>query len=359
MLPDCPATHPFNLYGDADEYPCDCHASTPVHSLETSGIGPDNLPQLFRHSGWQRQRLQVYEALRDAHASPSSRDAFAYCGATCYVLAKKSDPSNIKLAASCCHNRFCRPCANTRSRTIAANVAAKLGTHTARFLTFTLRHNDAPLKSQIDRLYSAFKRLRATVLWKRTQKGGVAFLEVKKSTRSGSWHPHLHVLSTGKYIDGQLLSHAWKNITRDSWIVDVRLIKSAAVAVSYVTKYASKPFDPSLFDDHETLVEAIKALRGTRMALSFGNWKGLQMTETPDKDAWDFLDTLEGLCERAAQGDEKAEKIVLAACGQRGKLLIERAGQKAVPRMNVGHPPIPDPQLYLLPDPHPSYGRYP
>lgn len=344
------ATHapPWTLDGDREEYPAESRKRTPLDPLETSGFGPDNLSQTFRHSGWVRQRRLVYEALREAGCSPASRDAFAYCGSTCFVLQAKNDPTNLKLAASCCHGRFCKPCANARSRTIAMNVAQYLDRGQCRFVTLTLKHNNRPLAENIHRLYAGFKTLRKGQLWKSTQRGGVAFLEIKRSRDRQSWHPHFHVLTQGKWIDGQKLSNAWKHITTDSFIVDVRIVNEQKTVIEYVTKYASKPFDPTLYENQPTLVEAIKALEGRRMALTFGNWKGLQMTEKPDKEAWEFLDTLEGLCRRAAMGDNQARAIIVTACGRRGIQLIEEAGKQVVPRMNVGRPPTPDPALYLF-----------
>lgn len=343
-----PRPHTWTFESHPDECTPDTRKPTLLGPLETSGFGPQNLASSFRHSGWARQRTQVYEALREAGVPPSRRDNFAYCGANCYVVRSKTDPTTCKLAASCCHDRFCKPCGNGRSRTIAANVVKYLPHARCRFITLTLRHNERPLHEEIERLYTAFKQLRKTELWKHTQRGGVAFLEIKRSRDRQSWHPHFHVLATGKFIDGQKLSNAWKHITKDSFITDVRLVRDEKTVIEYVTKYASKPFDPTLYENQTVLVEAIQALQGRRMAIAFGTWKGLQMTEKIDKDAWEFLDTLEGLCHRAAAGDNAARAIILAACGERGIQLIEQAGKKVVPRMNLGRPPTPDPDLYLI-----------
>lgn len=322
--------------------------ATPLDALETSGFHSEALAETFRHSGWARLRRRVHDAMDATGQSIARRDAFRTCGANCYVLQAKNDPTNLKLAASCCHDRFCLPCANSRSRTIAANVAPYLKGAPIRFITLTLRHNDSPLSVEIERLYRCFKELRKHPLWKNTQRGGAAFLEIKRSRDRKSWHPHFHVVSQGKFIDLARLQLLWKSITKDSWIVDVRLVRNAENVTQYVTKYASKPFDGTLFESPDTLAEAMIALQGRRMIVTFGNWKGLQMTEKPNNDAWDFLDTLEGLLHRAAAGDVAAEKIVNAVCGEKAKALIEKAGRHTPARMNVGRPPTPDPELYLI-----------
>jgi hypothetical protein len=339
---------PWTFDSHPDENQSGSDASTHLDGKETSGQETLSLPLSFRHSGWQRQRKQVAYALHDAGTPFSRREQFHYCGSNCFVLRSKTDPNTHRLAASCCHDRFCLPCGQGRSRTIAANIAPLLSRGQTRFITLTLRHNAARLSGEINRLYECFKKLRKTLLWKRTQVGGVAFLEVKRSRDRESWHPHFHILSQGKYIDVLHLQRTWKEITGDSWIVDVRAIKNEASVMQYVTKYASKPFDPTLYETHETLVEAIQALQGKRMIVTYGNWKGLQMTEKPTEDQWEFLDTLEGIACKAKAGDAAAMKILKAVCGDKAERMIALAADHIPERMNTGHPPIPNPQLYLL-----------
>jgi hypothetical protein len=184
-------------------------------------------------------------------------------------------------------------------------------------VTLTLKHNEQGLTGEVERLYSAFKTLRKNPFWKKTQTGGIAFLEIKRSRDRQSWHPHFHIVTQGKRIDSRKLSALWKKITTDSFIVDVRPVRDDVEVVRYITKYASKPFDPTLFESQPVLQEAILALAGRRMAITYGDWKGLKMTTKPDADAWDFLDTLEGIAQRALAGDSKAYAILHAVCGQR------------------------------------------
>lgn len=335
---------------DAGEYPCTCERHTPLDGLETSELGRGSLGEVFRHSGWARLRRMVYAALIRTMQPPNTCLNFRYCGSECWVLQSKTDPQNVKLAASCCHHRFCLPCANNRANTIARNVTAYLHGAPIRFITLTLKQNEFPLTHNINRIYESFKKLRKTKLWKSTQRGGVGFLEVKRSRDRQAWNVHLHVISQGKWVDGQKLAMAWRAITGDSFIVDIRLVENPHHVIRYVTKYASKPFDPTLYESEEALDEAIQALHGKRMALTYGNWKGLQMTETPDKDAWDFLDTLEGIARKAAEGDNAALRILEKVCGDRTEWFIARVARDVIPRMNPTRPPTPDPQLYIIHD---------
>jgi len=287
----------------------------PLACTETLSVG-------FRHSCWRGRRQLVYDAMRRTGVPASRLSAFRECGAECYVLRSTADPSVYRIAASCCKDRFCLPCGTNRSRSIAAAVMAAMAGAPCRFVTLTLRTNCLTLHDQLIRLYRAFAKLRKTPLWKRTQTGGIAFLEVKRSKNGEHWHPHFHILTQGKYLPVQKLSDVWLQITGDSHIVDVRLVRDAGTATTYVTKYASKPLDSTIFVVNAYLDEAMTALHAKRMVLTFGTWKGLNPTDSPDPGAWERLDTLEGMLIRAAQHDPEAERIIYALTGSQAPSLI-------------------------------------
>jgi len=329
---------------------------TSLDTLETSGIGSQNLAETFRHSGWARRRKLVWQALNYSGATPSQRSAFGSCGAYCRVLVSITDPEDVRLAATCCHNRFCLPCAQTRSHTIAANVLPHVQRGQCRFITLTLRHSEDRLATQIDRLYQCFKLLRCDPLWRETQTGGVAFLEIKRSS-AGHWHPHFHVISQGSYIDVRELSAAWRQITGDSFIVDIRYVRDEGQVLRYVTKYASKPFDSTLFESSAVLIDAMTALKGRRMALAYGSWKGLQMTEKPDPQHWRDLGSLEEMLYEAARGDEQARQYIRRVCGDKADVMIGMARRLLPGAPARPHPPPSDAQLWLL-EPPTAYERF-
>ncbi|KKM62827.1 hypothetical protein LCGC14_1517790, partial [marine sediment metagenome] len=105
---------------------------------------------------------------------------------------------------------------------MAARVAELSADREVRFITLTLRINWEPLGDQVTRLMRCFARLRRRVLWKSTQFGGVAFLELKRRPHNHTWHPHVHIISEGLWIEKRDLSKAWLEITGDSFIVKVK-----------------------------------------------------------------------------------------------------------------------------------------
>ena len=264
----------------------------------------------FRHAGWQRDRVRVHRAMAAAGFPKTRLERFAVCGHNAWVVQHPDDPNVYRIHANTCRDRYCLPCGHARARTFAANLAAIVGRSTFRFITLTLKHNCAPLRTQIDRLFASFRRLRQTAIWKASQTGGVTFLEVKRSSGATGWHPHLHILARGRYLKKRFLSAAWHTVTGDSFIVDITLVKHADEVTRYVTKYASKPMDASIFRDADVLPEALQALKGRRLVSSFGDLRGEQLVLPTDSVDWIPVDTLARICVAARNGDSNAIVIM-------------------------------------------------
>jgi hypothetical protein len=209
-----------------------------------------------------------------------------------------------------CKDRFCSPCGKERSRLIASNLAAALGDRPSRFITLTLKGSDQHLDEIVNRLLKCFARLRRRSAWATTQAGGAYFLEIKWNSERRQWHPHLHILSRGRFIDQRELSHAWHCVTKDSVIVDVRLVRSGRMAAAYVAKYASKGLQGNYTNDPDKLQEAITCLSGRRMVSTFGDWRGLELTAQTEADDWECLGSLQSFLDRARAHDPEAVRIL-------------------------------------------------
>jgi len=264
----------------------------------------------WRHSGWAPTRTRVWRALNDAGVSGSRLDRFEECGLHAWVLESVTEPGTYRLASDKCHDRFCLPCGQERSRTIASNVIAHLRKREARFLTLTLKARQEPLAHTITRLYKAFARLRQRKFWKQKAKGGVAFLEVKRSKDRNHWHVHLHALVQGRYMDKRVLSRTWHAITGDSYVIDIRQVKNPDEATHYVAKYASKPLDPTATREPTALAECVAALQHRRLCLTFGSWQGIELTTAPDTGEWVSLVSLEQLLTDAKAGHPESRQIL-------------------------------------------------
>jgi len=133
-------------------------------------------------------------------------------------------------------------------------------------LTLTIRRTDS-LRACVDRILTAWRLLRTRIVRRyKTDKrhfGGFASVEVAGAV-------HLHALVHMPFVPQAWLSKVWKQLTRDSFVVDVRQIHGGTrVAAAYVTKYVVKTVDPALG------VRVWLAVRGRQIHRAFGVCVGL------------------------------------------------------------------------------------
>ena len=286
------------------------------HAASSAPLSYAPTPQInFRHSHWAINRARVAAGLAAAGLPESRQSAFSHCGSGAWVWVRPGDKPEYRVTSDHCHDRWCQPCATARSRTIANNLSRALGNQQCRLLTLTVRSVGEPLTELLDLLYDSFRRLRRRPLWRQAVLGSIAFCELTLGKDGNRWHPHLHVILTGSYLPQAELSAAWREITVNSHIVDIRPIHSNETTVRYVAKYASKPLCPTLARNHDRLTEAILALQGRRLCLTTGCWRGLKLTDTDadsdlEADGWLPLMSLTDLYTRAHCGDSAAQTLV-------------------------------------------------
>ena len=143
-----------------------------------------------------------------------------------------------------------------------------------------------------------------------TLAGGAAWLELKLASDHTHWHPHLHVLHEGRYIEQGWLATDWHRITGDSYIVDVRNIKGHRDVVRYVTSYASKPLGLALTHHRSMLIEALADMTARRLMTTFGSWRGLKLCAHSPAIDWQPIAPLAELLIRAAAGDPWADNLL-------------------------------------------------
>ena len=178
-----------------------------------------------------------------------------------------------------CENRFCPVCNKSRMmRTrrrlqwLMKRIRIKTG-YSLKFLTLTMpTHHDC--ERQVDKLISAFRKLRQTKYWKKNVEGGVFCIEVKRSKDPRFWHVHMHIIMSSRYIDltkTGFLRRKWLRLVGG---VSIRLdpVFKRSNLVGYITKYLTKT-DLSEAD----AVIASRALKGRRLYQPFGCWHGFAL----------------------------------------------------------------------------------
>lgn len=266
----------------------------------------------FRHSSWAIRRIQTLAALERTGTSEQRIDRFVNCGSGAFLY-RSAGGDDLTIRCNKCHDRWCLACARDRAATITNALLSAMSAKTCRFITFTLRHSNTPLADQIDRLYRSFSTLRRRRSWCDNVQGGAAFLEVKVG-RDGRWHPHLHCVVQGRWWEQKEISSEWHAVTGDSSVVDVRKINDDGEAAGYVTKYVTKPASSDVYASTDRLDEMMVALRGRRLCMTFGSWRGISLEPDNSSDVeWVAVGSLFTLRSRASYGDADAQRWLDAA----------------------------------------------
>lgn len=283
-----------------------------IHYVDGPDITEDEA--WFRHYNWAEKRKRVREAIATTTTSRNALASFDNCGSDCAI--EWSEVKQKHRVIGCyCHNRHCEPCMRAKSALITQNLRDQMKKSEKkqhRFITLTLRHSDAPLKDQIKRLYSCYKSLRGRPEWKSSQKGGAATLEVKWIPKTSKWHPHLHIISQGNYLNTYWLSQTWKDITGDSHVVDIRLISADKDVAYYVGKYVTKGTNQEVWDDPTVAAEWVKSVKGVRMCATFGTWRGFKLLARAKevKGEWTHVASLASMVRRAQAGEVHALELL-------------------------------------------------
>lgn len=264
----------------------------------------------FRHSYWRRHRARISAALNRLYPDDPRSEAFDGCGTGAWVMADPEDAEHVRINAAYCHDRFCAPCQHARGENIRYNLTDFIKDKDVRLLTLTVASDGQPLAKMIAHLYKSFAALRRTTLWQSHVTGGLAVLEVKRSARLPRWHPHLHVLIEGTYLEQGHLTVLWHAITKTSFILDIRKATRPDHTAAYVVKYITKPTALKFTNHPNLLDECIVAMRGRRTLLQFGTWYGISLTSDPVQILWQPVAPLHDIITRAARFEPFAIRML-------------------------------------------------
>lgn len=289
----------------------------PVDGTPYAGPTLPDAPELnWRHRDWQPVRRRIYRALHSAGLSDRTLARFAWCGSNAWIEHHPTDPERLRVRCHKCRSRWCLPCSRERAARLWRQLTEYAEGRQVRLITLTMRHDARPLGEQIDHLLRSFAKLRKRKLWRENVVGGVAVLEVHHNGGATGWHPHLHVLAEGGWIAQCSLSLAWHQCTRTSYIADIRAPSAGPRAVSYILKYMTKPLHKRISHNDSLLAEAVEALHGRKLLITFGTWRDLRLTD-PDSEPedWTPIAPLAEVLSKAAQGDPEARRILAKISG--------------------------------------------
>ena len=260
-----------------------------VEQLEASGI--EELPRRVNRYGDAKKRaLDIAEYIGQQVDGKTLASRVEHCGE--YLLFRHYftlDLVRLHAAQFCKKHLLCPLCAIRRG---AKAMSAYLPRYEAvralqpllvPFLVTLTVKDGLDLAERFKHLHDAQREL-----WKRKQRGRGSALdgvhaavwsyEVKRGRDSGLWHPHLHMVALAEVKpDAFELAAEWRNITGDSFIVDVRPIDQADPASGFleVFKYALKFSDMEPADTYA----AHQVLKCRRLVGSAGLFRGIEISE--------------------------------------------------------------------------------
>lgn len=289
---------------------CSLH-SIPVQQTSISTFEDADTADQTVHGQTYFQRARWIAALHQSFATQKLASRMTRCGTGAWVE-QCAKTGKTRVVAPACKLRFCPRCARIHARRTGARLktwAASVSLSSSirlRLVTLTMTSADTPLREQLDALYSSYRRLRQRSLWKKATIGSIAVLQITFNCETHRWHPHLHVIQHGRFIDYRQLGNAWKKASKGSTVVDIREVRTAARAADYVTRYVSRPLDDDPNIPPERLREYVEATRGRRLLIASGE-APLNLPDPPaDDHAWQHVDSLAGLLARARMFDRRA-----------------------------------------------------
>lgn len=132
-----------------------------------------------------------------------------------------------------------------------------------KLLTLTTVAREELASGIVRTLRQCFQRLLHRKYFRDRIRGGLYVIELKCTGRG--WNVHIHALIDALYLDQAAISTAWRKITGDSYVVDIRRASSPRGGLKYILKYLFKA--PSLNGQEDTYDEVLK---GARLVQAFG-----------------------------------------------------------------------------------------
>lgn len=285
-----------------EKSPFDCADALAGDSTESrGGVGTLN-ERLLRYAGGKAGAMRLADYIS---AIPEGQKYSAMLrGCASYLLFKhwtESDKLQLYRANYCKKHLLCPFCAMRRAARYVQAYSEKvshlhdegviLPSYKPYMVTFTVKDGEV-LAERFEHLRAALKRFyrrRTTSAVSEVSKalGGVQSIEVKRGKNSGLWHPHAHAVWWCETAPDQVqLSSEWRELTGDSFIVDVRPLYSTdgedTVISGFIEvfKYALKFSDM----EHADIWHAHQKLSGRRLVSSFGFLRGVHVPDDLNDD---------------------------------------------------------------------------
>lgn len=270
--------------------------------------GISELPgRVERYADAKNRALEISKFIETQEGGKALSSKVGHCGE--YLLFREYwtiDRVKLHAAHFCKKHMLCQLCAIRRgAKSMQAytprydHVIASNARLRPFLVTLTVK-NGPDLLERFEHLQKSLQEL-----WHRKRRGRGSVLdgveaavwsyEIKLGSGSGLWHPHVHMLCVAESMvleeKGDLgpLSDEWKQITGDSFMVNVRAIDNPTGGFFEVFKYALKFSDMEPCDTYA----AYQVLKCRRLIGSAGAFRGIEVPDNLLDEPFDDLPFVE------------------------------------------------------------------
>ena len=144
-----------------------------------------------------------------------------------------------------------------------------------RFLTLTIKGcENYELVDKIADIMSSWNKLLDDNRMKETVKGYYRWLDIAYDKNNKIYHPHLHIIMAGDFIDKKELQNLWKKEMRLNYEPNIKIQRMTNI--QSLSKYIiKKKRDYIIPDDNSTMKNAVKTLDGVLESCCIRNYGGI------------------------------------------------------------------------------------
>jgi hypothetical protein len=233
-------------------------------------------PKWFeKHNEFRIERQILADVLTKA-GHLKEAESVRKCGER--FIAYKAECCGDTLAYSLsCGHRLCPVCMVKRSVRLSSKVEKLIKKmENTKHIVLTAKNVLKIDKAYFKWLRECFVKLRHRDIFSKCV-GGFYSIETTYNSKLKNWHVHIHIVIDVPYILKSDLSEVWKEITGNSYIVDIHEIKNPLEVAREVAKYVVKPGD--FLQDSKLVHEYLKAVRGMRLVSTFGKYYNMSLDE--------------------------------------------------------------------------------
>lgn len=112
-----------------------------------------------------------------------------------------------------------------------------------------------------------------TKLRKRLKEIRGGFYVVQATNKGNGWHLHIHIVFDGVFIAKERLSRLWAEITKGSYIVDIKAVGDPKRALRYLlADFSGAPrIRPEDYEEYN------RTFRGSRLVQPFGKYRNVKL----------------------------------------------------------------------------------